>query len=162
MKTVEWRSKVRITVGEVTRAGQLQLSRNVNFAAESNIDLMAEIAEELTVAATRKIEVFEDGEWVSVKRPITVEHEGEDLVFSFPATASMLRALPVSLTNEWLTAAGAENEYLQNLLFFGRGGGASTTNTSAPPSAPEPSTAPESENSPLTKTDGTTTLTPNT
>lgn len=128
MPTITWKDKVRVRVGELTRAGQFDLWR---AAEQSGLidDGETEIVVKwsalgdnlVAVHATRSIDVCDGDEWrrLSVGESCTLQlDEGDEIKLHFPMTEAAFDALPKSLANPWIETAIDENGGLHNALFF--------------------------------------------
>lgn len=130
MKTFEYQDVLRVTVGQLTRAQQLDFWRDghliINSAeseksengASNNMLTNLLLEDSVTVLCTTKIEVCKDGKWKPVSKPVKVSLNGEDYEVSHPMTLDRYRQLPMSLTNRWSENAIALNGDVSQVLFL--------------------------------------------
>ena len=128
MPLITWKDKVRVRVGELTRAGQFDLWRaaeqngliNVDNG-ETTIHWSRECDNLVAAVATRLIEVCEGGAWKPLTSGDTYALQIDDDLTStlhFPMRAADFDDLPKSLANPWIQAAIQENGGLHDALFF--------------------------------------------
>lgn len=155
MPVVEWNGQVKITVGELTRAGQLDLfvwwhewSQQRQRTDETldwlyNTEHFIETDAMVAAAATRKIEVCQAGQWVTLDNaPQTIETvDGDVFTLTFPPTYAQINTCPRSLGDQWIEAATQKNGGINaNLTFFTSWTAMSGKTTSEPESDATPST----------------------
>lgn len=141
MTTFEYKDKLRVTVGELTRAQQLQfwkdghLVKNQTENDGSNGMLATALLEDsVTVLCTTAIEVNNGGKWKSISTPMQVELNGTEYELSYPMTLERYRQLPASLVNQWASRAIELNGDVTQVLFL-----ASLTLTATPNGSKEAS-----------------------
>ena len=130
MAVIEWEGKIRITIGSISRAGQLDLfklfadsewyERQGETTSIEDVQRIMQTDAMVAVIATRKIEVCQNGKWVIVKgKEMKVEHDGETIVLTFPPDYNAINYLPSDLGDMWIAAATEKNGGLnKNLSFF--------------------------------------------
>jgi hypothetical protein len=149
MAVFEWEGKIRITIGQISRAGQLDLfrlfadsewyERKGETTSIEDVRRIMQTDAMVAVIATRKIEVCQNGKWLRVKGNAKVEHDGEFIMLSFPPDYNAINNLPSDLGDMWIAAATEKNGGLnKNLSFF----------TSVTPTNGKTSNAPKSDEQP--------------
>lgn len=132
MAVIEWDNQVRVHVGYISRAGQLDLwvmyagsAWFENDKADSDLDNVRRVMETdsmVAAAATRRIEICKKGKWVALPdgKSETIQSEGGDVfTLSFPPTYEQVNACPRRLGDEWVKEAVERNGGLSlNLNFF--------------------------------------------
>lgn len=132
MPTITWKDKVRVRVGELTRAGQFDLWREAGEAGLIDVSPDADEAVKINwsrtgdnlmaVVATRSIEVYEGDQWRRLETGETYKlliDDDETVEISFPMRIESFNALPKSLANTWIQTAIDLNGGLHDALFFG-------------------------------------------
>lgn len=132
MPVFEWQGVIRITIGELSRAGQFDLwaifaqsewfhDKNTDDDTRNGIRIMDTDAM-VTAVATRKIEVCRKGKWVEVKSGETVTvitPDGDEFPISFPVTYQQINTAPQSLGDLWVKYGTERNGGLtENMTFF--------------------------------------------
>lgn len=129
MAVIEWEGKIRITIGQISRVGQLDLfklfsesewyERKGETTSIEDVRRIMQTDAMVAVIATRQIEVCQNGKWVIVKGKATVEHDGESIILTFPPDYNAINYLPSDLGDMWIAAATEKNGGLnKNLSFF--------------------------------------------
>lgn len=131
MAVVVWKQTLKIHIGELTRADQLEVWRVATeqglLESSENADTVTVLAntaaadELITARATRAVYVCREGQWVKLDTGETYDHaEDGETVFSlaFPIAPDSLRTLPMSLANQWVQAAIDENGDIRNAFLF--------------------------------------------
>lgn len=104
MASFVWKDQIKVTVGELSRADQLDLWREITDRNLSDLEAVLQnerIGELIAVKATRAVEALQKTE----------------VEFS-PLTVEAFNRLPMSLANEWIKAAMVENGGLAAVLSF--------------------------------------------
>lgn len=144
MAIMIWKDKVKVVVGEISRKSELQLanamSRDVDgLGADATVGDFSEWLDEMLGSyATRAVQVFEDGTWRALQDGETVmveSSEGDTFPLTYPLTSAAFKDLPGSLYEDWLNAAGAENQRVQDRFLSFITSQIVTQNTSEPSSA---------------------------
>ncbi len=132
MAVIEWEGEVRVHVGEISRAGQLDLwvmyagsAWFENDKADSDLDNVRRVMETdsmVAAAATRRVEICKKGKWVTLAhgKSETIQSEGGDVfTIGFPPTYEQVNACPRRLGDGWVEEAVERNGGLSlNLNFF--------------------------------------------
>lgn len=130
MAVIEWEGKIRITIGQISRAGQLDLfklfaesewyERKGDTTSLEDVRRIMQTDAMVAVIATRKIEVCQNGKWLIVKGTgAKIEHDGETISLAFPPDYNAINYLPSDLGDMWIAAATEKNGGLnKNLSFF--------------------------------------------
>lgn len=128
MPLITWKDKVRVRVGELTRAGQFDLWRAaqenglIDEDKSENVIRWSRESDNLVAAvSTRMIEICDGDIWrqltIGESYALLVDDE-ETVTLRFPMQAADFDALPMSLANPWILAAISENGGLHDALFF--------------------------------------------
>jgi hypothetical protein len=117
MTTFEWNDAVKVVIGEISRRGQLDIYRWIE-TEKGNLapnELVTAVDDQIVIAATRAVSVKQGKQWIAVNgTPLTV---ADEFTVGLPLTEDSFRALPVSLTEQWIMEAVAVNHFLAELLF---------------------------------------------
>ncbi len=159
MSVIEWEGEVRVHVGEISRAGQLDLwvmyagsTWFENDKADSDLDNVRRVMETdsmVAAAATRRIEICKKGKWVTLpdgKSETIQSEDGDVFTLSSPPTYEQVNACPRRLGDAWVKEAVERNGGLSlNLNFFTsltpENGKVNKDPTSEPPPSSTPKTA---------------------
>lgn len=117
MNSFIWRDKVRVTVRELSRAGQLRAWQAIrtNESDEFAVKL-ARVQEAIAAEAVTLIEVCDNGAWI----PVTKTLELDGFTLPYPLTAAAIAELPGSLGNEIVRAAMEANNGIDDFLSLTR------------------------------------------
>lgn len=117
MATFIWRDVLTVTVGEMSRTKAIECCQQFDLLASiytNPDDLLAETDVLCAISAPTTIkirgEVFTDGE-----RIITLD-EGESVRLKLPLDRETFMALPMSITQAWVSAAVSSNSWLVDVL----------------------------------------------
>lgn len=127
MASFEWEGLIRVTIGSLSRADQVDLWRIYQESGWEERDqtspfdrasgLMATDAM-VAALATRKIEICKNGKWQLLKDKATIEHDGDLIELSFPPTYEQINQYPRSLGDQWIEVSAERNGGLHNNLSF--------------------------------------------
>lgn len=128
MPLITWKDKVRVRVGELTRAGQFDLWRAAEQAGlldekngETEIRWSRAGDDLIGSVATRSIEICDGNGWRPLEAGETYNlpiEDDETVLISHPMKPAYFDSLPASLANPWLKAALDANGGLHDALFF--------------------------------------------
>ena len=131
MAVFEWNGLVRITVGEISRAGQLDLwvmyseSEWHEKKTLTGVDYTRQLTETdamVAAAATRKIEVCKGGKWVTLNpddKHTVITPDGDSFELSYPVPYATINTCPRSLGDQWIEASVERNGgFNHNMTFF--------------------------------------------
>ena len=123
MTVVDWEGQIKLTIGYISRADQLDLFATYQRsewaelkAPDGKIEegiyltrrLMATDAMAAAVA-TQRIEVCKGGKWVVLKKGQTHTVKEAGFSIGYPATFEMINACPRQLADEWIETAIEKN-----------------------------------------------------
>jgi hypothetical protein len=159
MPVIEYKGVLKITVGMVNRAAQIDLFtvfqesewQGEDIQAMDNLRFVQRImATDAMVAAiaTRKIEVCKKGKWVALEDGQThtiILPDGDELDIAYPPTYEQINHVPKDLGDEWVKAAVERNgSFSANMnLFLSVSVGSGMTNSVAASGEPPSLTPPE-------------------
>lgn len=127
MASFEWQGLIRITIGSISRADQVDLWRVYEQSEWSerdrsdNVDRMRGIMDTdamVAAVATRKIEICKNGKWQALKDKATIEHDGDVIELSFPPTYEQINQYPRSLGDQWIELSAERNGGIHSHLRF--------------------------------------------
>jgi hypothetical protein len=117
MKQFTWRDKVRVTVKELSRTGQLRAWQHIDTNASDTFAVkLARVQEAIAAEAVTAIEVCDNGAWLPVVKAL----ELDGFTLPYPLSASALAELPGSLGNGIVRTAMEENEGIDDFLSLTR------------------------------------------
>lgn len=145
MQIIDWKNRVRVGVGELSRAQSLEVYKQIdNIVAMHRDDpeypLIAACVEVLAARAVRSVSVFQGDEWISVTHEKPKPYDAADAApLSCPMSSETLANLPVSLYTEIIEATRLENELVYNQLFLASNSTESSMETTSEPQSDNPS-----------------------
>lgn len=145
MRIIDWKNRVRVGVGELSRAQSLEVYKQIDNIVGMHRDdteypLIAACVEVLAARSVRSVSVFQNDEWIGVTHEKPKAYDAADAAaLSCPMSAETLANLPVSLYTEIIEAARVENELVYNQLFLASNSIESSTETTSEPPSDSPS-----------------------
>lgn len=150
MTTFTWRDTLTVSVGEMSRAQALDCSRQ--FDAMIGVFDYADLLEETDVIGVlhAPVTIKVDGEMFGGGERFVKVGEDEPFKLTLPLTRECFSQLPMSLTQQWVSAMILSNEWLIDALK--KASSLTPANASAPKSGSAPSSEPIPEPTAMTTT----------
>ena len=111
MASFNWRERVKVHVGEMSRTAAFGVARDFNPVTalfETDAARLEELEILVVIAAPARILVDDK----PVSDPITVDFNGELVTLALPLTRESFQALPFSLSRLWAEAAVDANPWV--------------------------------------------------
>ena len=136
MATFNWRDRVKVHIGEMSRTAAFGVARDFNPVSalfETDAARLEELELLVVVAAPARVLVDDK----PITDTTTIDFDGELVTLALPLTRESFQALPFSLTRLWAEAAVDANPWVVDDLKNAISRNMKTT--SAPPSGSGPS-----------------------
>lgn len=154
MAVIEWEGEVRLTIGYISRADQLDLFAVFNQSEwldlkppdnkmQEGLYMTRRLMETdamVAAVATKRIEICKGGKWLALKAGKAYTIKDTDIQISFPPTYQMINDCPRQLVDLWVESAVERNgTFNANMRFFSSPIKTSGKTNSAATSEPPPS-----------------------